>query len=212
MNNYTVYKHIFPNNKIYIGITCKDVKRRWGKGCNYYSSVKIYNAIKKYGWDNIKHEILYINLTKEEAEHIEIQLIKEYKSNNIEYGYNICSGGKGTPSHKVSEETRLKISNSKKGKMAYKMTDEIRNKIRLAVTGNKNGNYGKKLKELHKSVLISSRRKKIIQYNMNREYIKQWDGIRIAGRSLKLDSSGLSACCKGRYKSYGGYKWEYQKL
>ena len=62
MNNYTVYKHILPNNKIYIGITSKEPFLRWKWG--YRHNSYFLNAIKKYGWQNIKHEILFINLTK----------------------------------------------------------------------------------------------------------------------------------------------------
>ena len=29
MDNYKVYIHIFPNNKVYIGITSQKPKRRW---------------------------------------------------------------------------------------------------------------------------------------------------------------------------------------
>ena len=54
---------------------------------NYFT-----NAIKKYGWANIEHKILYTNLSKEEAEQKEIELIKEYKSNKREYGYNLTEG------------------------------------------------------------------------------------------------------------------------
>ena len=57
---------------------------------------------KKYGWKNIKHEILFKNLNKEEAEQKEIELIAKYKSNQIEFGYNIANGG----SHVVSNETK----------------------------------------------------------------------------------------------------------
>jgi hypothetical protein len=38
-----------------------------------------YNAIKKYGWENIKHEVLFEGLTKQEADKKEIELITYYK-------------------------------------------------------------------------------------------------------------------------------------
>ena len=84
---YIVYKHIFPNNKVYIGMTSKKPIYRWNNGKAYMNNKNIINAIKKYGWKNVKHEILYENLTKEVAEGKEIELITEYKSNNIKYGY-----------------------------------------------------------------------------------------------------------------------------
>ena len=38
MKNYTVYKHISPNGKIYIGITSKEPIKRWNGGSGYLNS------------------------------------------------------------------------------------------------------------------------------------------------------------------------------
>ena len=46
---YTVYKHIFPNDKIYIGITCNSPKTRWGNQGYGYKNQLVGRAIKKYG-------------------------------------------------------------------------------------------------------------------------------------------------------------------
>lgn len=82
-----VYKHVFPNQKIYIGITRRIPEIRWGYGGNgYRDNARMWNAIKKYGWENIEHIILYENKTEEEASQIEQQLIAEYKSNQREFG------------------------------------------------------------------------------------------------------------------------------
>ena len=89
---YYVYKHTTPVNKVYIGITCVNPSHRWNNGKGYQSQL-FGKAVEKYGWQNIKHEILFDSLTKEEAEQKEIELIAEYKSNQREYGYNVSSGG-----------------------------------------------------------------------------------------------------------------------
>lgn len=127
MINYSVYKHTFPNGKVYIGITSRKPESRWGlNGNGYKLQSLIYNAIQKYGWNNIKHEILFKNLTKKEAEQKEIELIAKYKSNNINFGYNISDGG-----NIISEDTRERISNALKGVLA----------------GENNPNYGRCLSE-----------------------------------------------------------------
>lgn len=110
--NYYVYKHTAPNGKIYIGITKSNPILRWKNGKGYRTQV-FYRAILKYGWDNIKHEILYNNLTKEDAEIIERKLIKEYKANNPQYGYNVDNGGNSIGTH--SQITREKLSQYMKG-------------------------------------------------------------------------------------------------
>lgn len=61
MKNFIVYKHTTPSQKIYIGITSMSTSKRWGhKGYGYRNQPYFYRAILKYGWDNIKHEVLTI--------------------------------------------------------------------------------------------------------------------------------------------------------
>ena len=92
-NDYYVYIHIFPNNKKYIGYSHQKPNRRFrnGKG---YKDLKVYDEISKYGWDNIKHEILANNLNRKEAQQKEHEYILLYKTNQSEYGYNISIGTK----------------------------------------------------------------------------------------------------------------------
>lgn len=81
------------NNKKYVGITGNDPVKRWQNGKGYYKNRYFNFAIKKYGWDNFEHKILYENLTKEEAESKEIELIANYNLMDSQYGYNIQAGG-----------------------------------------------------------------------------------------------------------------------
>ena len=107
MDNYTVYIHKNKiNGKIYVGQTCQDPKKRWDCGRGYETSPKFFNAILKYGWDNFEHIILYQNLSQNEANQIEIQLIKQYKTQDENFGYNITSGGNN---YQHREETKKKI-------------------------------------------------------------------------------------------------------
>lgn len=113
--NYYVYKHTFPNGKVYIGITSLKPEHRWNNGNGYLKKTKddkydqplMAYAINKYGWDNIKHEILFKGLSKEEAEGKEIELIEQYKSNKKEFGYNFENGGNvRRPKNIVFSETK----------------------------------------------------------------------------------------------------------
>ena len=122
---YTVYKHTSPSGKVYIGITGIDPVKRWKQG---YSHNKYFTmAIKKYGWSNIKSEILESNLSKDAACEMEKLLIKQFKSNNKNFGYNISSGGEsGRLGVNASEETKQKMRNAKLGK---KLSEEHKRKI-----------------------------------------------------------------------------------
>ena len=88
-----VYKHTTPSGKVYVGITSNEPKRRWNSGHGYKHCTGFWNAICKYGWNNIQHDILYTGLTKDEAEKAERELISEYKSTDSNFGYNIMQGG-----------------------------------------------------------------------------------------------------------------------
>lgn len=94
MKNFCVYKHTNKlNNKIYIGITSQKPEERWNNGNGYIGCTRFYNSIKKYGWDNFEHEVIFSNLTEDEAKQKEIELISEYNSSDENYGYNLRLGG-----------------------------------------------------------------------------------------------------------------------
>ena len=149
-NCWKVYKHTSPSGKIYVGITSKNVLVRWANGKAYCNNVHFYRAIQKYGWDNFTHEILFENLSKEEACQKEIELIAKYQSNNPEFGYNLSAGGEySNYGHKqskefcemmsklhsgkiVSLETRNRLSEVNSGK---KLSEETKRKISVANKG-----------------------------------------------------------------------------
>lgn len=170
---YFVYIHTSPNNKRYIGITQQNPpNKRWRQGATSYRNNDYFcKAIRKYGWNNFKHEIVLQNLTKQEAEMFEVEIIKHYKTNNRKYGYNISNGGECIGKH--SEESKTKMSKSRMGKYSginhphfgktlsqetkdkiskshtgFKHTEESKQKMSTNRSGEKHFMYGKKhLKE-----------------------------------------------------------------
>lgn len=122
MNNYCVYMHITPNNKRYVGITGQSPKLRWKNGYGYASSPHFYNAILKYGWDNIEHIILATDLSLSDACNMEKELIAKYDLTNREKGYNECAGGEWTNGYHISEERRNQLK-------SQIISDEQRKKI-----------------------------------------------------------------------------------
>lgn len=93
-NTYTVYIHTDPNNKKYVGMTKKTPEERWmgGKGYAYNNNQTFYNAIVEIGWDNFTHEIVASDLSQDEAEQLERELIYKYNTTDKLYGYNILPG------------------------------------------------------------------------------------------------------------------------
>ena len=108
---YCIYKHTCPSGNIYIGQTCKEnLNDRWSNGNGYKGCHAFYNAIQRYGWDNITHDIIEENLTKAEADAREIYYIGLAKKLGI--SYNIREGGAD-----MTENDRLRVSQKLKGKM-----------------------------------------------------------------------------------------------
>lgn len=138
-DNYKVYMHIFPNGKKYIGITKQSLKDRFDGGYGYRNS-PMKDAIKKYGWENVCHELIIENLSKEEACKKEIELIEFYKTTDIRYGYNVSKGGEGPNGCIPSKETRDKMSKARLGiKLSKETKEKIGNSHRENLVGKKFG-------------------------------------------------------------------------
>lgn len=193
MEDYTVYMHVFPNGKRYIGITRGDVAKRWKGGFGYKTQF-VFTAIVKYGWDNIEHHILHTNLSKDDACQKERELIEKYKSTVNENGYNVDLGGDSQGAH--SEETKKKISNSHKGKT---ISIETRQKLRIAMTDERK----KKMQELSSQ--------KCSKAVMCVETGIVYQSARKAHLMTGIDLASICKCCqhKKRFKTAGGFHWEY---
>lgn len=107
--NWSVYEHISPSGKVYVGIT-SNINRRWAnKG--YYYQIKdtvFARAIRKYGWDNFTHNILYTGLTLKEACAKEIELIAIQKKLNN--SYNIAEGGQGFKGKQSKQHIKNRVT------------------------------------------------------------------------------------------------------
>ena len=142
---HTVYKHISPDGKVYIGCTSQKLSKRFGKNGNGYRfNNDLYKDIGEFGWDNFKHEIVDSDLTEAEAYALEKSLIHALESNKRDKGYNISGGGKGVTDLRgdkhpmygkhhtdaakrkmreahigipLSEETKRKVSEANKGRV-----------------------------------------------------------------------------------------------
>lgn len=102
------------NGKLYFGITSTSLERRYQTSKGYKGCPLFHRAIKKYGWENFKHEIIYDGLTKEEAEEAEQIYIAFFRTQDHNIGYNVQSGG--SCSGEVSEDGRQRLIEAASGK------------------------------------------------------------------------------------------------
>lgn len=80
------------NGKIYIGQT-NNIQKRWSNHrCCSSPDMVIAKAIKKYGVENFKFEILYKNIAIEDIDELEQKII-EQKHSRVPNGYNVAIGG-----------------------------------------------------------------------------------------------------------------------
>lgn len=229
---WTVYCHINKiNNKKYIGITKKTTNDRWRNGKGYHNYFG--NAIKKYGWDNFEHLILFEDLTENEAKLKEKELILEYNS-FYPNGYNLTLGGDGNCGWSPSKGTREKIGKSNIGKHHRKLSDETKEKIRQARLGKPTmtGKHWsveqtKKMSEIMKGnkysvghiVSEKSRkqasdnmphRREVLQYTLDGQFITEYHSLKEAGKAVNTTPSNIGYCCRGVLKTCKGYKWKFK--
>lgn len=85
--SYYIYIHTCPNHITYVGMSQRP-EQRWNNGEGYKDNKNFYNAIRKYGWDNIKHEIVAETNYKWIAQKIERTLITEFKKKKKSFNEN----------------------------------------------------------------------------------------------------------------------------
>ena len=217
---YTVYKQTIPNGKIYIGITKQDVKTRWKNGHGYDNNRHFKRAINKYGWENIIHEVLFKNLTKEEACLMEKFYIQLYNSSNPKCGYNNSLGGEKGALH--SENSKKKISEAQTGR---KLSQSTKEKMSNAHKGiKKTKEHKKHISEGRKGIIFSEEHKqKIRDAQITRKVIclttgEIFEDIKSATNKYSIAEGNITKNCKGKRKSAGKHPitgekliWEYYK-
>lgn len=131
----TLYKLTFPNGKSYIGITKHSIEHRIKihiRASRGGKKLAIYNAIRKYGEDSFKIQVLAMD-NPDNLPMLEINAIKKHGTFGVG-GYNLTAGGEGTlgRSFTVSEETKAKISKTTKGRIGKPLSNETKKKLRDA--------------------------------------------------------------------------------
>lgn len=186
-DNFCVYMHINrANGKRYVGITAQNPITRWQNGLGYRRNKHFWDAILKYGWDNFDHLILYSGLRKEVACLIEQHLISEYQTTDKRKGYNLTTGGEY---FKHSEETKVLMSQQRKGKGKKKRTPEQIARMKAAHAG-------------------GAEQKPVFCIETGRCF----NSINDASRETGINKKGISGCCRQiqHYNTAGGYHWRFQ--
>lgn len=123
MNNYVVYKHLKPNGEVfYIGMG-----RPYRPYYKYNRTSFWNNIVKKYGYSV---EIVKENLDLESAIKLEKFLIRFYGRKDLGLG-NLCNMTDGGDRRSYTEEQKLQMSISNKGKKHIYKSKESLNKSEI---------------------------------------------------------------------------------
>lgn len=190
----TVYCFINKtNNKLYFGETVKsDFNERFNEHrsksklgvVNYF-----YNAIRKYTWENFDKIIVFqtdvYDKTDENKEILnnivnkkEKEFIKQFNTDNHQFGYNLTKGGDGIVGYKFTEETKKKMS--------------------ILHSGENHWNYGN---------LNNKTSDIILQFDLDFNFIKEWPSMREIERELGYATSNISRCCSNKIDTYKSSIW-----
>lgn len=180
-----IYKYTSPSGKSYIGQTVKENKRKAQHKRSAFNETDaaydtpFHKAIRKYGWDSFKYEVLYTiidsneELVREELNKREVYYIGKY--NTFEKGYNCNIGGSGNKPE------------------------------------NPGSNKNRKLSKEHKEKLKNSVRKKVWQFDLDGNFIAEFESCADASNSFgpQDNASGISQCCNNRKGYVKGYQWRW---
>ena len=115
------------NGKQYVGIA-QDYKRRWREHVTGHGSKLVYQAIQKYGIDNLEFTVVCKG-TEGYAKRMEVRAIK-LLGTKAHSGYNLTDGGEGSTGWKASDETRKRMRDSHVGKTYGPHSDATKQKLR----------------------------------------------------------------------------------
>lgn len=190
-----IYKIVnIGNRDFYIGSSIRPLIRKnthfndlkKGKHPNQH----LQRAWNKYGEENFNFEII------DYCSRDQILNKEQYYIDTLNPSYNICKKAYSTLGRTASEETKLKMRESQLGR---KHKEESKLKVGLAHKGRKHS------KEF--GLNISNRQKKrILQYDLEGNFIKEWETV---SEVLRLFNN-VSKALKGKYKTCGGYIWKYK--
>ena len=85
--------------------------------------------------------------------------------------------------------------------------DEERTTIEW-VTAKENNNYGTHNERGAKARINGKKSKRVLQFTLNGEFIREWPSISECGRN-GFSRSAVCRCCNGKLPHYKGFKWCY---
>lgn len=207
--NYSVYKIVAPDGRVYIGTTTQKPKSRWNHGNGYRFCEDMWNLIVSQGWESFQTDVIKTDLTYDEACKMEQELIVKYDACNPEKGFN-REGGGIFKKKIVLDSTRKRISEAQMGEKnnnyGKPRPDDVKEKIRLS-------NLGKKRSAETCKRVGKAKEKPVAQFTKDGEFVAEYPSGKIAAEMTGIRKYCISKNCLGKQATAGGYVWRYaQKI
>lgn len=208
-----IYKILSPTGKIYIGQSINiDKRKKWYENMYCVLQPKIYKSINKHGWDKHQHEIIE-ECNLEQLNEREVYW-KQYYIDQHGWGKMLfCKthdngGGPHSPEMiKNMSKPRNNTENMKKPRTNttnFKGPKSEQHKLNMRKPKSTTVNMkGPNINYIYPT-------KPIIQYSLDKEFIREWPSVKLAKLELKLYN--INEVLSGRLKSVGGYIFIYKSI
>lgn len=226
------------NGKMYIGKTTYSLnkrKREHFRLCNKGKGLVLYNAFRKYGFDNFSWNVIDTADSNEELNSKEKFWIRFYNTfikNDCCNGYNMTIGGDGlgrgelhpqynkefTDEHKKKiKENHADFSGKNNPMYGRKQSSEAKAKASESKKGKKNPNYGKTIsKETKEKIRIANsganniNSRPVIQLTLDDRFIAEFANASEGAKAVDGLRQSVMKCCKGVIKTHRNFKWIYK--
>lgn len=205
-NGYRSIGHIWEAHSI----ANNNIKQSDKPNLNWRKIRKILKIEKEFGTPIVK--ILQDNLNEDEAYSFEIKVVScigraDYKLGPLLNMTDAGEGGKN-PAPEVREQMRQR-------RIGQKHSQEVKNKISKS-----HGNVSPKEKyvnrhgqEAYYKILkkkAKAQQKNILQYSIEGQFIKEWEGVSVAANFFKVPINNISCALRGKTKTIAGFMWRYK--
>lgn len=212
---YYLYHKISPLGLNYLGTTMQNPFEYTGSGKYWKNHLKAH----KFTSNDVKTIILFETLNKDELIKVGNHYSELYDIVKSELWANlVVENGEGGSSGRIyspSKETRIKIGKYRKGKT---LSTESREKVRASKIGKSRSEETKtKVSETRIKNKVAEKRNNpnynstpVLQYDLQGNFIKEWDDLIILKES-GFQPKYISSVCRGKRKFSQGFLWKFKR-